>query len=553
MAEPALVVLAVAAGLIFRVFQNDQVIYAVAYAIPIYMLAVAAEIVLNFILQLYRPRVPGEIPRPAFDSRILSLLAAPDSIVRSINEAVNYQFGFDITSSWGYQLLLRSFVWLVALGVGVMVLLNTMVVVEPHQQAVRVRMGEIVGEVRGSGIMWKWPWPIETARFEDVRRIRELSLTARRLRPGHPDEVQWIAQELRTDRPFDPFIVGGALLPFDEDVDEEVAEFVAELVDEIIEDAERAAMQGEDEIAFFERDEPVRDAASVAVSQVFALIDAEIVLQYRIRSDADGRGLLEYLNFAPGTLMRRHGLTVQERALQHLALRSVSQHLASMTLDEVMTVRRGGLDDELRERIQASFDRHMTGVEVVAVTIPTMRPSGKAAMKFEDLAVDRQNRLQRNALARRDLLTGLTVLVGDAETARSVLDDLDELDRLRTEHGRTSSEAMELQAQVERTLVQAGGQAGQVITRAERDRWIELMSRRAQASRTRSQALAFRAAPELYKERETMRILMQTLAPVRKYVIGIGPDRVNVDVDVKELSPVFDAGIGIDRTGEGGR
>ena len=35
-----------------------------------------------------------------------------------------YQFGFDITSSWGYQLLLRSTAWLLALGSGALVLLS---------------------------------------------------------------------------------------------------------------------------------------------------------------------------------------------------------------------------------------------------------------------------------------------------------------------------------------------------------------------------------------------------------------------------------------------
>ena len=96
----ALVLLAIAVGIAFRFFDKPDVMEGIAYGLTIYMLLVAAEIVLNFILNLYRPRRPGEVPRPAFDSRVLSLFAAPDSIVRSINEAVNYQFGFDITSSW---------------------------------------------------------------------------------------------------------------------------------------------------------------------------------------------------------------------------------------------------------------------------------------------------------------------------------------------------------------------------------------------------------------------------------------------------------------------
>ena len=48
--------------------------------------------------------------------------AAPDSLVRSINEAVNYQFGFDLTSTWGYQLLVRSALKLVGTGLVVLLL-----------------------------------------------------------------------------------------------------------------------------------------------------------------------------------------------------------------------------------------------------------------------------------------------------------------------------------------------------------------------------------------------------------------------------------------------
>ncbi|MCH7891964.1 MAG: polymer-forming cytoskeletal protein [Gemmatimonadetes bacterium] len=132
---------------------RDTQVNFIAYAIPVCMFIMAAEIIFNFVLNLYRPRVADEVPRPAFDSRVLSLLSAPDSIVKSINEAVNYQFGFDVTSSWGYQLLLRSFFWLLAFGAGVLVLLNTMVVVEPHQQAVRLRGGEIVGDVHSSELL----------------------------------------------------------------------------------------------------------------------------------------------------------------------------------------------------------------------------------------------------------------------------------------------------------------------------------------------------------------------------------------------------------------
>ena len=174
----AIILIAISIGLLFRFFDNDQVLTTVCWGIPIFMIAVAAEIVINVVLNLYRPRIHGESPRPSFDSKTLSLFASPDSLFRSINDAINYQFGFDITSSWGYQLLLRSMTWLLGLGAVVLLGMSSMVVVEPTQQAVRVRQGDIIGDdVHAPGLMLKLPWPIEDAIIVEVTRIRELPLT----------------------------------------------------------------------------------------------------------------------------------------------------------------------------------------------------------------------------------------------------------------------------------------------------------------------------------------------------------------------------------------
>ena len=143
----AVVLLGIAVGTIVRYFEIDDVIFFVAWAIPVFMVIVGAEVVLNLLLNLYRPRISGEYPRAAFDSRSLSLLATPDSLVRSLNDAVNYQFGFDITSSWGYQLVLRSSAWLFVLGLCVLLALSTLSVVGGREQGLRLRSGALVGEV----------------------------------------------------------------------------------------------------------------------------------------------------------------------------------------------------------------------------------------------------------------------------------------------------------------------------------------------------------------------------------------------------------------------
>ena len=71
MVGTALVLLALAVGIVFHVFQQPQAVEVVARGLAWFMILAASETLLNFVLNLYRPRRPGEFPRPAFDSRIL--------------------------------------------------------------------------------------------------------------------------------------------------------------------------------------------------------------------------------------------------------------------------------------------------------------------------------------------------------------------------------------------------------------------------------------------------------------------------------------------------
>ena len=532
----ALLILAVAVGIGFRFFGNNAVIEnIILYAIPALLLIVSAEIVFNFILNMYRPRIPGEVPRPAFDSRILSQVAAPDSIVRTINEAVNYQFGFDVAGSWGYQLLLRSSMWLVAFGIAVLVGLNTMVIVEPHQQAVRLRGGEIVGDVHGSGIMWKRPWPLETAAVHNVDRIRELPLTARRVPRARTGlrgvEVNLWSDKVNTDVELDPFIVRGSRL--------------------------RAEIEGAGGLhgaaAEAEAHDPLPSAGGL-----YALVDVEIILDYRIKPG----GLLEYLNFAPDTVLRRQGgLTMRQLALKVLALRSVSNYLSHRSLDEVLAQKRPSLAMALKGRIQAAFDEHTTGVEVVAVKLPMVRPASGAAESFEDLAISREARQKSIAEAERIYLATMTALLGDPALADVVLAAIEDFNAMRARHDRLSAElgedapaVRELSDEIERkrleietALFRGGGLAGQMIGEAEQERWITFMMARADASWVEGQLPAYHAAPALYRERERMQVLIDGLKRIRqKFIIGIDPSRISLDVDLKGVMPLLQSGVALE-------
>lgn len=489
----SLITLAVATGIIFRFFGNDTVIGGITAALPWYLFVLAAEVTLNFILNVYRPRIPGETPRPAFDSKLLSLVAAPDNIVRTINDAVNYQFGFDITSSWGYQLLLRSVTGLVATAVGVVVLLSTLVVVEPDEQAVRTAGGRLVSqEAIPSGLMFKLPWPLQAAERYRVSTVRRLHLTSQQIVP--PD-VQLFSTDLGQlfDAELDPFIVRTS------------------------------------------------DGSTGAAENLLSLVDAEIILQYRIREDG---GLMELLRFVPEVRQRRRPLDDRRLALRALALREVTEHLSTLTLDEVLASGRLELAATLRERIQAAFDEAETGVDLGTVTIPLLRPHGNAARAWEEYSVAVQRRRQRLVGGEQEVNSGLAAVIGDPSNAAPVIEAINAYELLRSANGSDDPATIAARVAVESRILDAGGEAAIVLAQASSNGLVEIMDARAQVARIEAETLPYEAAPQLYRVLEEMAVYRRRMPAIAKYLLAIDPQQLDVDFEFKSIDPltsIYDA------------
>lgn len=489
----ALVLLALAVGIVFEVFRKPNVLEAIAYGIAVFAAVIAAEILLNLILNIYRPRRREDAPRPAFDSKLLGLAAAPDSIVRSINEAVNYQFGFDITSSWGYQLLLRSVARLSVLAVVVLLLTSMVVVVQPGEQAVRLRGGRIVGDVASGTLLFKWPWPVESVERFDVGQVRSVVLGPSPLKRS--DVNAWVIEgESDPNRPGFVVLASGT--------------------------ANRAGDTGSME----------SDGSPVAAQ--FALIDADIVLNYRIRDGA----LLDFLGFSSEARSRRTPLDMRERALKAIALREVTQLFATLRADEVLSPQGDSLVRRLMERIQRAFDVAKSGVEVVGVQIPVLRPpAGEPSGRFEDLSIDLQNARKVVDEANRLVNTTMSTLAGSPEQARRIVESIEVLRAMERKDGKDAQSARTKRAEIEAMIVESRGQAASVISIAQARRWDMLMRARATASEVLGQAPSYRAAPALYRERAIMAVLTRALSEARvKYVLAVDPTRVDIDVQMEQ-------------------
>lgn len=305
------------------------------YAFAAVAALLGVEGLLLLVLELYRPRRPGEEQRPVYDSRLLGLVSAPADLARSIARTVDYQFGFAISQTWFYRFLERWVAPIVAFALLVLWALSSLVVVQPHERALVRRLGHLrAGVLLEPGASLKLPWPIDEAIHVPQARVQsfitgghEVNQTVEGTRER---TVLWTEAHKRDDDHSDEHAAG------DDDADMLVL----------------LARRGTGEAG---------DSAS-AVN----LLATAATITYRVRDAVafttgveDARGLLEVL-----------------------AERELSFMLSGADLDELL-VDRGRRGAALRERVQAAADAHGLGVEVTAAHLTELHPPPEVGPSFE--------------------------------------------------------------------------------------------------------------------------------------------------------------------------
>ncbi|MBT3277780.1 MAG: hypothetical protein HN909_05240 [Phycisphaerales bacterium] len=167
--------LTMGAAMVFISQEVAAVERPVAWVLLAIQLVLGMEMILNLILEFYRPRRAGEVYAPAYESRVLNLIAEPQRLGSSISDTLNYQFGFEVSTTWFYKLIARAILPLMAFGIGLMLLLSSIVVVREGETFVIKHFGTIK-ETLAPGIHTKWPWPIDTAERYDTGSIEEILL-----------------------------------------------------------------------------------------------------------------------------------------------------------------------------------------------------------------------------------------------------------------------------------------------------------------------------------------------------------------------------------------
>jgi regulator of protease activity HflC (stomatin/prohibitin superfamily) len=415
-------------------------------------------------------------------------VAAPDRIAESIGGALNYQFGFDVTGSWFYQLLTRSLTVLVLVGLVVMWALTGVGVVQPNEQGLRIRFGAQVGGNLGPGAYLKLPWPLERIERFDTATARRVDLGGEQ--PKVKTSILWTNDHGVTEGYF-------VVRPSAADV--EAGREMA---------SEKSAA------------EEVATAARTAGMDV-SLVSAEVPLLFEVTD------LSKYEQLAAPDQ--------REQMLKAIAQREVFTYLATQTVDSVLGRGRTEISSELRKRVDAKLTAMDCGVRVLHVAIEGVHPPKDTAELFEGVVQSLQKRQGSIETGITEANRQLISVAGSVEMAHKIVEAIDAIDRAAMNNEPAAKQA-ELELSAQQLLSRAEGEAAAKLQAAKAERWTKHMAARGKAERYQGRLASYRASPAVYTARLYFDVLADVIKGSRVYIVSDDGDKLEVRTDVMDAA-----------------
>ncbi|MCK4660272.1 MAG: hypothetical protein KAV82_12185 [Phycisphaerae bacterium] len=509
MAGNAFLCLTAVVGLALVIYEVPYAEAVVTYVIRLGMLILGVEFFLNFVLDFYRPRMAGAEHRPAFDSRLLGLISEPGGIARSIQEAINYQFGFEVSGTWFYQLLKRSLLPLALFALLVLIGLSSVVIVDADEQIFVERFGQVLqpaGAPLGPGLQWKCPWPVDSVQRERVLQLQRMTVgEAAKQRDEESDLKEQEAILWTGKHDYIPELMLLVASPKPKGQAEEESPGAVQPATANADDAEGRA---------------------VAVSLIMASVD----LECRI-SD-----LYKY----------SYNYVDPDAVMENVAYQVLADHAASIDVSSFMGPRREEISKELRVLLQRKFDELNLGVELTFVGLQSAHPPSKdnVAKVFQDViaAKSRKEATIQTAIGIAERM--LTRVAGSKQRALELNDVLLDMERLSKGPQVDSQALAEVESRVnelmfgclEKGVSPMSGEAAAKIAdmRAETSKRI---SEAESKERTfKNELLAYQAAPQLYQMRRYLEVLRGSLHQVRKIINSTRNTELVVIVETERKS-----------------
>jgi len=488
---------------------------ALALIVPLLSTLLGVEMLITVLAEMYRPKRKGEMTRPAFDSRLLGWVSSPDSLGKIVGETLRYQFGLDFTSTWFYRLLSRAVLPLILIGVFVLVAMSSIVLVAPHQAAVITVFGDLVRttdeqgnsqvKVYEPGVHFKAPWPFASAEKYDVQRVHILNVGSRPEGGVKEDTaILWTNEHTIGDEKYivtAPTKIEGSLLS----------------------ETAKSGAAGE-------------------------LIGADVFFLYRIKVE----DLEQYISRSEDPA----------KMLASIAESVTSAYFAQRTVDDLLSFARVEAGQELLAATQQQADQLGLGLEILTVAVSAVHPprEDEVANKFLEQINALQTKQTTIEQARREAVAALSQVAGSQDMAlridrpvrraSALANTIETLDADDPEQAQKREELSEeltrVEAEIERLISQAGGQAAQVIAQAQAYRWEFAIRETARAERFAAELKAFEQAPRYYAAQRYLQIVSEALANRRKIILAVeNPDlpqiRFNLEDNAGAFRSVFDA------------
>ncbi len=467
-----------------------------SYVIPILLIVLGAESALNLVMDIYRPRLKGQYNRSAFDSRLLGVINEPGGILRSVADAIDYQFGFQVSQTWFYKLLEEWIVPLTLLGVITLYLLSCLVVVAPDEEAIVERFGNPMnsaGQVRsvGPGLALKWPWPIDISYKHRTKTISEISI-------GFVHKIDPETKEIQRQ----PLLWGQA------HYEKEYQLLVA---------SEQAAG-------------PVAGAVPVSI------VIAAVPVQYRIKDLYS----FVYEHDEP------------EKVLEYICYRELTKFAASAKIevddqaDSESSLLRAGRAEARRiltERIQKAADAEKLGIEIVFLGLQGIHPPTEVAADYQKVISAVQKAQALILQAQTEHNSTLSAVVGSVEEADKLFNLA--VQYRQAEDANSVEDIERLGKELDDAFAQAKGRIFDTLREAQSYAFENVTLAQATGERFAGQLKAYEAAPEIYIHEQRVTMLEQALSNIRKYIVVADQDDTQVTIiDLQEkLAPdIYEVG-----------
>jgi len=320
-----------------------------AVCLCVFMGVLAVETLLRLILELYRPRMKGQEIRQLYHSRLVGLISKPEGFFTTAAHALDYQFGFKVSETWGYRFLRERLALIVLLQLFVLWLSSSIVIIPQGQVGYLERNGVAV-ETRAPGISFKWPWPIDSVQRHFQGAVRTLyigpAMDPRRLGGRR---FYW----------FEDGVKGGGKLHMPS-VPQQFSQPDSLWSEPNVRDYDKSLERAKLYKTYF----AARGADSVNTGDdKKALLFGGVFVQFRV-SD-----VTKYANYSAEPI----------EVLEKLVTRQVTRHFGQSAVESILTTGRGKLASGILGAVQKQVDEIGLGLEVISVGLQGVQPPAEMA------------------------------------------------------------------------------------------------------------------------------------------------------------------------------